>query len=100
MTTPPLNCINKGLVTNNWEGGHKTGGGGGHVKFYPYKKVGRKTCVSFEVVLALERWGPNSFHPLKKRGGGQQFYLVLKGGGARKVSDPRFSHFVNPPPRN
>ena len=37
---------NKGLVTNYGEGagGYKTegGGGGGQVKFYPYKKGGRK----------------------------------------------------------
>ena len=33
----------KGLVTNYGEGGgYKMGGGGGHVKFYPYKKGGQK----------------------------------------------------------
>ena len=36
--------------------------------------------------------------PLFKRGGGREkFYPVLKGGGALKVSDPLFSHFVGPP---
>ena len=30
----------KGVVTNYGEGGYKTGRGGGHVKFYPYKKCG------------------------------------------------------------
>ena len=34
-------CVTKGVVTNNGEGGYKTGrGGGGHVKFYPYKRCG------------------------------------------------------------
>ena len=34
--------------------------------------------------------------------GHKQFYPVLSegGGGAQKVSDPQFSHFVTPPPRN
>ena len=32
----------KGLVTNYWEGGGYETGGGGHVKFYPYEKGGRK----------------------------------------------------------
>ena len=33
----------KGLVTNYGEGGLQNGrGGGGHVKFYPYEKGGRK----------------------------------------------------------
>ena len=35
-----------------------------------------------------------SFHFLK--GGREKVYPVLR--GARKVSDPRFSHFVAPPP--
>ena len=30
----------KGLVTNNGEGGELHNGKGGHVKFYPYEKVG------------------------------------------------------------
>ena len=30
----------KRLVTNYREGGYKTGGGGRHVKFYPYEKGG------------------------------------------------------------
>ena len=30
----------KGLVTNYGDGGLQTGGGGGHVKFYPMKKGG------------------------------------------------------------
>ena len=37
----------KGLVTHYREGGYKTGGGGGHVKFYPYEKGGgRRKCFS------------------------------------------------------
>ena len=40
-------CSTKGLVTNYREGGGATKreGGGGHVKFYPYKKGGGK-CFS------------------------------------------------------
>ena len=36
--------LSKGVVTNYGEGGggYKTGGGGGHVKFYPYEKGGQK----------------------------------------------------------
>ena len=41
--TAELMTDTKGLVTNygeRGEGGYKTGGGGGHVKFYPYEKGG------------------------------------------------------------
>ena len=38
--------------------------------------------------------GTKSFHHLKE---GKKFYPVLRG-GLQKVSDPRFSHFVAPPP--
>ena len=31
-----------GLVTNNGEGGLQTAGGGGVVKFYPYKRKGER----------------------------------------------------------
>ena len=35
--------LSKGLVTNYGQGGYNTGGGGGgHVKFYPYEKGVRK----------------------------------------------------------
>ena len=34
--------ICKGLVTNYGEGGGLQNGRGGHVKFYPYEKGGRK----------------------------------------------------------
>ena len=34
-----------------------------------------------------------------KRGGHKKLYLILKV-GEQKVSDPQFSHFVAPPPRN
>ena len=41
-----LSLTNKGLVTYYREGGagatKREGGGGGQVKFYPYKKGGRK----------------------------------------------------------
>ena len=30
----------------------------------------------------------------------KQFYSVLSTGEVQKVLDPRFSHFVSPPPRN
>ena len=37
----------KGLVTNYGEGGAtKRGGGGGHVKFYPYKKGGAEKVLT------------------------------------------------------
>ena len=36
-------CRPKGLVTNYGEGGLQNGRGGGHVKFYPYEKGGRKS---------------------------------------------------------
>ena len=55
----------------------------------------------FEVLTILEG-GTKGFHPLKVcvwgGGGGTKFYLVLRGGGAQKVSDPQFSNFVHPPP--
>ena len=34
-----------------------------------------------------------------KMGGGTCEVLPLRKGGAQKVSDPRFTHFVAPPPR-
>ena len=77
-------------------GGYKTGGG--HVKFYPYKKGGGGA----EKVLAMLKWGHNKFydsfytvawsfshiegggtkcfHSLKE--GSNKFYPVLMGGGA------------------
>ena len=72
------------------------------MKFYPYKKGGGGDGKSlallkggggttgFEVVLISEleflaivmrRGSAKSFHPLK--GGGQKFYLVLRGGGGK-----------------
>ena len=44
----------KGLVTKYGEGDYKTGGG--HVKFYPYKKG-----VGAEKVLAMLKGGHNKF---------------------------------------
>ena len=62
----------------------KLKGGGGHKKFRG----------SFSHIVG----GGREKFPLFKRGGGRQkFYPVLRG-GAQKVSDPRFSHFVAPPP--
>ena len=37
-----LNKLDKGLVTNYGEGEGATKREGGHVKFYPYEKGGRK----------------------------------------------------------
>ena len=42
--------------------------------------------------------GAKCFHPLK--GGVQKVLPCVKGGGAQKVLDPRFSHCVASPPRN
>ena len=77
-------------------GEYKTGGGGEHVKFYPYEKRGEEKVLamlkegrgttSFEVVLAwvLEVlvivMGGTKFPPFK-RGGHKKFYPVLTGGG-------------------
>ena len=44
-----ISMSNKGLVTNYREEGYTTGGGG-HVKFYPYKKGAKK-------VLAMLKGG-------------------------------------------
>ena len=59
---------------------------------------------SFEIVLtwelevlAIVMGGAKSFQPLK--GVHNKFNPVLKG-GAQKVSEQRFSHFVAPPPHN
>ena len=38
----PNVSVNKGVVTNYGEGGGVQNGRGGHVKFYPYEKGGRK----------------------------------------------------------
>ena len=46
-----------------------------------------------------EGGGTKSFHSLKGGGGYEKVYPVLSG-GAQKVSDPQFSHFVAPRPRN
>ena len=54
------------LITGRGGGLQNDRGGGGQVKFDPYKKGGRKS---------VSHW---------KRGGG----------GAQKVSDPRFSHLI------
>ena len=86
-------------------------GGGGQVKFYPYEKGGGGTknvsggegAQSFEVVFTWELEvlailkGDRKNFPLFKRGV-QKVVSCLEGGGAQKVLDPRFSHFVAPPP--
>ena len=79
--------------------------------FYPYEKGagggglampkggGRKKFWGsfYTEVLAILKGGAKGFHSLKGRGR-KMFHPVLRGGGAQKVSDPRFSHFVPPPP--
>ena len=59
---------------------------------------------SFEVVLtrelevlAIVMGGRKKFPPFKRHGTRS---FTLSGGGAQKVYDPRFSHFVAPPPHN
>ena len=42
MSTVYVRFIDKGLVTNYREGGATKREGGGHVKFYPHEKGGRK----------------------------------------------------------
>ena len=90
-------------------------GGGGHMKFYRYEKGG-----GAEKVVAMLNGGHTKFwgsfymvayrfshivgrhekFPLFKRGVGAQKVLPCFEVGRKKVSGPRFSHFVDPPPRN
>ena len=51
------------------------------MKFYPYKKGGWKKFPLFKT-------------------GAHKVLPCLDGGGAQKVLDPQFSHFVAPPPHN
>ena len=61
--------------------------GGGGTKFWG----------SFHTeVLAILKRGAKGFHTLEGRGA--QNVLPCLEGGTQKVSDPRFSHFVAPPP--
>ena len=61
------------------------------MKFYPFEKGGGP-----EKVLAMLKGGFQSF-----KGGARKVLPCLDGGGGgQKGSDPRFSHFVAPPPRN
>ena len=92
------------------------GGGARHVKFYPYEKGGSEkvftmlneggggSTTSFEEVLtrelevlAIVMGGRKKCPPFKMGGGGQNVLPCLEG-GARKVLDTRFSHFVAPLP--
>ena len=93
-------------------GGGATKGEGGHMKFYPYLKRGAENVLamlkgghkkfrgSFYAAAwnfsLIVRGGAKSFHSLK--GGGVKSYTLSWGGGAQKVSDTQFSHFVAPPP--
>ena len=68
-------------------------GGGG--------KTGFEVVLKQELeVLAILMGGAKSSHTNGGGGGGggQKVYPVSRGGGAQTVSDPRFSHFVAPPP--
>ena len=51
-------------------------------------------------ILKVETQKVATLPPFKR--GAQMFCLVLRSGGGwgAKLSDPRFSHFVAPPPRN
>ena len=101
-----------GLVTNYGEGGATKWEGGGQVKFHPYEKWGVQKVLamlkggtkSFKVVLTRElevlailMGAAKGFHLLKVGGGGTTSYKPVSR-GAQKVSDPRFSPFVAPPP--
>ena len=88
------------------------------MQFYPYEKKGVGGAVAMLKgggtksvgvvfmwqlkVLAILKGGPKGFHSLKGWGCVKSFTLSwgggAKGGGARKVSDPLFSHFLVPPP--
>ena len=79
---------------------------GGHVKFYPYKKRGGGGA---EKVLAMLKGWQVIVFPLKLevlaigllKGEARKCSPFLEGGGgAQKVSDPEFSHFVAQHPHN
>ena len=81
---------------------------GGGRKSFSHAKGGGGGINSFEVVLtrelevlaiAMGGGGCKKFPPFK-RGGGAQIVLPCLEEEAQKVSDPRFSHFVAPPPHN
>ena len=110
-----LNNINdKGLVTNYREGrGYKTGWGGGAREVLPLQKGeaekvwamlkgghkkfrGSFYAVAWSFIHIVGGGGREQF-PVFKRGGVKTFTLSWGGGGAQKVSDPQFSHFVAPP---
>ena len=85
----------KGLVINYRWGGLQNGRGGGGV--LAILKGGGH---NFGVVLTRVLKVLTILEERHKRGGRKKFYPVLRleGGGGKKVSDPRFSHFVAPPP--
>ena len=70
-------------------------GGGGQKKFWGSFSV---EAYSFSHTERRGGGGRKQFPPFKR--GGATFFpcLDVGGGGARKASDPRFSHFVAPPP--
>ena len=93
------------------EGGGKSfshiEGGGGGKKFPPFKRVGG----GVKVLPFLEGGGGGEIPPFKRKreeggghknvhsllGVGMNSFTLSWGGGAQKVSNPRFSHFVAPP---
>ena len=104
-------------------GGYKTGGGRGRLSFTPAKRGGGESfshaggTTSFGVVfmrylevlaILMGGGGCKKFPPIETGGpGNAQSFTVSRGWGvggggrvAQKVLDPRFSHFVVPPPRN
>ena len=69
-------------------------GGGGHMRFYPYEKGSCKIENCKIAKLHIEGEGHEKF-PLFKRGSRKMLPCFV--GGRKKVSDPRFLHFVAPP---
>ena len=81
----------------------KKEGGGGKETVLALLKGGGDGTTSFEVVLtheldalAILKAGTKSFHPIKR--GWVQTVLPISRGVGQKVLDPRFPHFVAPPP--
>ena len=65
--------------------------GGGHNKCWGSRPI-YAVAGSFSHIVEGAR---KSFHSLKERA--RKVLRCLEGGGAQKVSDPIFSHFVAPP---
>ena len=90
--SPLLICtfLVKGLVTDYGEGGYKTGGRGGHVKFYPSEMGG-----GAEKVLAILKREREGFQ--FKKGGAKSFTLSWGGGGLKHFRTRDLSILYPPP---